>query len=491
MSTDMSWVFPGGYLGMVASDTLLLVSFEDVPVDDARVLELWRNVEGRASTADLLECLSGGALTNLPSFAVARVEGQSVRVLVRGELIVRVGDERIVPTGVSTWIERVVPMSDRIELAPEGSDMGQATGYLVSGVQRVGGLIRAAVPSLLAISAVEPAPEIDLEPEIDEGAAAVVVEGFEPDAEPGRVDDPAPSSDPDVTLRVLDVDDEEPESVSEEPAGYDHLFGATVRRTVEEAAVRDEEPEPDVPHPSTVTVSEVPGYTRDKPQPEPVADVVTTGFQRPLITAIPGGAPDTGVVDALAVPPAVTGAPPLTDDHTVRREQLPRPANAPMGLGSANAPKVQSVSCPAGHPNPPYADRCRVCGAGIGQLDPVTVPRPVLGVLRFATGESVPLARPLVMGRAPKSSSGGGAGGEMPVLFTVKSPQSDVSRTHLEIRIDGWHVLVVDLDSANGTTLTIPGQQPRRLHPGEPVTIPIGAQVTMADEVSFVYEASQ
>jgi pSer/pThr/pTyr-binding forkhead associated (FHA) protein len=73
-------------------------------------------------------------------------------------------------------------------------------------------------------------------------------------------------------------------------------------------------------------------------------------------------------------------------------------------------------------------------------------------------------------------------------LISVASPDQDISRSHLEVRLDGWHVLIVDLHSTNGTVVTAPGQAPERLRGGEEVPIAPGTLVSLADDLTFVYE---
>jgi len=67
----------------------------------------------------------------------------------------------------------------------------------------------------------------------------------------------------------------------------------------------------------------------------------------------------------------------------------------------------------------------------------------------------------------------------------------DISREHLEVRLEGWHVQVCDLGSTNGTEVTLPGAAPQRLHPHEPATIEPGTVVTLAEVASFTYEVVQ
>ncbi len=53
-------------------------------------------------------------------------------------------------------------------------------------------------------------------------------------------------------------------------------------------------------------------------------------------------------------------------------------------------------------------------------------------------------------------------------------------RRHLRVALVGWDVQVMDLGSANGTSVGLPGDpQAQQLAPNQPVLIRPGAQVTM------------
>jgi hypothetical protein len=227
-------------------------------------------------------------------------------------------------------------------------------------------------------------------------------------------------------------------------ADYDHLFGATIVGRVEDAAVR-------------------PPQTQE-PAPRPNAEP-------PRATLPP---PDADLGDH--------------DGHTVRGGQAPSrprvrrdPPVPPAGI----PPMVQSRVCSVGHPNPPEAGLCRVCRTDLRDAAVMPVPRPALGVFTFDDGRTVVVDRPMVVGRSPKASSF--IGGELPFLLALPGASGDVSRSHLEVRLDGWLVFVVDLDSANGSTVRSPGQPERVLRRGEPVALALGTVVTLADEVSFIF----
>jgi hypothetical protein len=124
--------------------------------------------------------------------------------------------------------------------------------------------------------------------------------------------------------------------------------------------------------------------------------------------------------------------------------------------------------------------------------DPVLVPRPVLGVLRLSLGDVIALDRGVVMGRNPRTDFPDGANGEeRPHVVKLPSADGDISRTHLRISLDGWHVLITDLNSTNGTLVTLPGRETQQLRPGEPMPIQPGTVVFLAEGIEFRYEVSE
>ena len=111
---------------------------------------------------------------------------------------------------------------------------------------------------------------------------------------------------------------------------------------------------------------------------------------------------------------------------------------------------------------------------------------PPQGRIRLSTGRVVELERPVVIGRRPKSTRTTGA--ELPTLIAVDSPDQDISRSHVEIRTESEHVLVTDLDTTNGTVLLRGGQEPVRLHPGEPTMVVSGDVLDIGDGVTIAFE---
>ena len=77
--------------------------------------------------------------------------------------------------------------------------------------------------------------------------------------------------------------------------------------------------------------------------------------------------------------------------------------------------------------------------------------------------------------------------GRRPDIIRVSDPE--VSREHVEIRLDGWQVLVVDLGSSNGTYVALPAREPELLPPHTPTVINPGTVVYLSEAVSFELRA--
>jgi hypothetical protein len=167
-------------------------------------------------------------------------------------------------------------------------------------------------------------------------------------------------------------------------------------------------------------------------------------------------------------------------DATVDRATL-------LGRVPEAGPQVLAVLCPAGHASPPHSGTCRQCGREVPPQQPFQTARPPLGVLRLPTGDVVTLDRGVLLGRSPKVNAELDAAAR-PHLVKVPSPQNDISRNHVEIVLEGWHVLIRDLGSTNGTTVTLPGQPPVRLRPSDQQVLEPGTVITLADEVAITFE---
>jgi hypothetical protein len=143
-------------------------------------------------------------------------------------------------------------------------------------------------------------------------------------------------------------------------------------------------------------------------------------------------------------------------------------------------PKVLGVVCANGHFNNPNSSNCATCGASMEDQTLVTLerPRPSLGVLLLDDGMTFRLDKDYVVGREPQGDPEVVTGAVRPLRIT--DADGVVSRRHLRVALVGWDVEVVDLGSANGSYVELPGDPQRHmLVPQRPVVIRPGAQITM------------
>ncbi|QAY64366.1 FHA domain-containing protein [Xylanimonas allomyrinae] len=289
---------------------------------------------------------------------------------------------------------------------------------------------------------------------------------------------------------------------------YGHLWGATVLSGVEAAAVRigDDGAEPADPAPAD------PEHAAPEPaEPGPVnpgrvlASVPSDeqGESRQEASSKGEDSGDRTILPDLTVfpeepsPAGATGGPPGGlpspgdldhDGSTVTSApfmSLQGPRHVPATPDGTQVPQILARVCVQGHANPPPREACRTCGSALVGEAALTE-RPPLGRMRVSTGEEVDLDRLVVVGRRPRAPRAGGDA--VARLVTVPSPGRDVSRSHVEVRLDGWHVLVVDLATTNGTTLLRQDRQPRRLHPHEAVPVVDGDVIDLGDGAALTFE---
>ncbi|GAB3159907.1 hypothetical protein GCM10027059_06860 [Myceligenerans halotolerans] len=544
---------------------------------DATLLtELWSELDGAADgVAAALGVLTSvpGGLRAVPPFAVVTVQSTgAAHVAVRGlgvDVTVTTAGGPVQVTGqdVVSWSERVieeptsfvvgvptdraaagvtssdgglpvesavVPASSVRRVLVEGALSGSPVGSSASGSPETGpagtpeqdeASVFARIPGVGSAPPVPPPPPSPgpgpADPSVSPGDGSATP--FAPPAGPTpgspASDSPAPgSSAPDSPVpeaTQIGGDDE-----------YEHLFGETIMRSVEDAAVRaaeeDEEegdespaasgPASAVPAADLPPAAEPPGaHAAPEPADEPwqapsLISEIPGSFPGPS-PAVPGETP-AAAHRAAAVDEAGAGAeePDDHDGHTVMQSDLA----ALRGPGSSASPapvveaqpvsggvQILAVTCPNGHANPPARPTCRTCGEGLSG-EPSTAARPPLGRLVVTTGSAqggaagasgeqiVQLDRAVVVGRRPRTSTTSAS--EIPRLVTVSSPNQDISRSHLEISLEEWHVLVADMATTNGTTLIRPGQPPRRLHPNEKEIIADGDVVDLGDGVTLKFE---
>jgi hypothetical protein len=496
---------PGTWIAVVSGSVCLLI---DAAPEAAVVRQCLNVARDGGNFDDMLAATLAEGLRAVADFVMAGWQDGGVRVLVRGRATVTVTPEGGTPetvgaAGVATWIDRRWPPPVlQIELrSTGGAGKGPHLGFW-------GGAALASGVTIEVVTTSSTGPTPEGRPQVRSGHL-LASGGEAPPLDEVVLDTPpldevvvdTPPLDEVVVDAVVDQDlsndqpsgtlawqahqpvDDGPEEVPAEDApGFDHLFGATQR----------ESPPSSEPGGASLAKVSVPLAAHDEPEPvssEPVVTAQPTHAapETGIISGLPWEAPHPEQAPARLVPETKAeggstsgGASGFSPDQaaTVNRAQLLEQSLA--------GPTVLAVLCPAGHLSPAYASTCRVCQLHMASQQPFETPRPALGRLSFTTGDVVSLDRGVLMGRGPAVPDGTDA--DRPHVVQLGADGVDISREHLEVRLEGWHVQVCDLGSTNGTEVTLPGATPQRLHPHEPATIEPGTVVTLAEVASFTYE---
>jgi hypothetical protein len=177
-----------------------------------------------------------------------------------------------------------------------------------------------------------------------------------------------------------------------------------------------------------------------------------------------------------------------------QRDPLPLGAEPPeakdLGLVEVPPAMVDGVYCKNGHFNDPDARNCAVCGIGMGHLMKQRQKgnRPPLGVLLLSDGSVCQLDADYVIGREPTLDGAVAEGRARPLRLANAS--GVVSRMHARVELDGWHVFITDLNSANGTQVLMPGERnPINLQPGVRTPLAPGAQIRLGGEYGLQYDS--
>jgi hypothetical protein len=472
---------PGDWYGVVSAAGIALLP-ASVPAQT--VLRVWgdlRQGRGIGAVIDGLVGAFGTSLSQLPHFAVMFTEADGgARVAVRGPIEARLfvtGDTepRVVSgLGVTTWNERTLADASSGELSVPGAGDGPPLP-ISEGVVRAGRVayLFADPAAMLPIAAGGTTEEPDVDVLVSDDLAAASTAAAEvvasaatpgPVPEPATASEPAPTQAEELAAEADEFESElgdppaenagEPSRTAETmmteavPTEYDQLlFGETVLSSVESAAVRSAEAdgEAEAHKPTSQSISPASPESPDVPSAfQAPATVAPTAAASGLISAVPlrGSVP--------AVPMSVPES--SWDDHdgqTVLVDQLPA---VPAHRSDPSATPVLRT--------PPF--------------------------LIMAGRAPLQLDRSAIVGTRPKLSRV--QGGNVPHLVTVESPNSEISRSHVELRVEGADVLAVDLNSTNGTMLLRVGSDPVRLQPREAHLLVQGDRLDLGDGVVLTFE---
>jgi hypothetical protein len=432
---------PGSQPVAVTPEGFVILAEDASPSLAVRVHSLIAAGRGLGGVLEALTDAYGISLSAVPPFAVALAEGDSVRLAVRGAFALDVeanASERVSGEGVTTWTERVIARASRVSFATE--DAAPAEYPVTDGVVLAAGLLWIPAHASGGVRAAGPrraAPPMEPDPELKAVAAQPVspaagVQTPEPVAAP----EPAEAASAVVGAPVVVAEAAAPAVVEPNLApvsGTAPAGGETISGLIDSDAVLSlGESDTLLPAESEATMV---------PAPEPAADALEVTVIRPREP----------------VPMAMQG------DHDGETISLAE-ARALRAGNSLPTPGINDSAPP-----------------------PLAPPRPPApGRIRVSTGQVLTLDRTVVIGRRPRSTRVSGT--DLPHLVAVDSPQQDISRSHVELRVEGDSILATDLHTTNGTTLLRPGVDPVRLHPGETTVVVPGDVIDLGDGITVAIE---
>lgn len=290
------------------------------------------------------------------------------------------------------------------------------------------------------------------------------------------------------------------------------------------AQPRVELPQPSVelPKPSVeLPKPSAPASSRAWPAPAPASSVpYVPGPQIPApVQEVPAAAPvqEEAMPEAPATAPAPTPAwareahtpkapigAPIPTPTPVQETQAPKaPVARPAPTARFSAPTPQppareaSAEAPTAEVEAPRPPEPAVPAPAV----PTTAPKPTAtatnsttasasasasyAALLLDTGQSIPVNRTIVLGRAPSPQRA--TDSPIPVEDQTRS----LSRTHVRIAPSEGGITIEDLNSANGTRARSPNGQTHTLVPGQPIELPMNSQLLLGERLISVVDLRQ
>jgi len=420
----------GSQLAVVSGARALLVRMGD---DAATTAALWKAVSTGESIQAVVEVLASGGLFSTPPFALFQATagtpggGFDVTCIVRGDIPLELttvsGSDSIDASGVSTWVERTVPAVVAFRAGvPEAS--GALT--IVGAAAWASSVAWTASDSDTAAAPAAVAAAPVSTPVVSTPAAPPVA----PPAAPPVVS-PPPVAAPPVAPAVVAPPIAEPE-----PQQTTQIAEHTIAA-------------------QTVTSSAIDDMIAAAAEPESPSGGYDSLFEETMMRSIE---------DAAVRPPS-------DDEHA---EAVPAAAPEAESSGDHDGMTVMS-----GDIAKLRASRKNRKAAAAAHDDSDA---PVAYTLSLSTGGVESLDDLALVGRSPSVSKV--SGGQVPKLIAIPGDQ-DISRNHVQFAVEGGTVVVTDLHSRNGTTITLPGKPPQLLRQGESTSVLVDTVVDLGGGVTI------
>lgn len=247
-------------------------------------------------------------------------------------------------------------------------------------------------------------------------------------------------------------------------------------------------PGPQIPAPVQEAPAAAPVQQEAMPEAPATAPAPTPAWAREAHTPkAPIGAPiptprpvqETQAPKAPVAPPA-----PTARFSAPMPQPLAREASAEAPPAEVEAPRPPEPAVPAPAPAVPTTAPKPAATATNGTTASAPASASYAALL-LDTGQSIPVNRTIVLGRAPSPQRA--TDSPIPVEDQTRS----LSRTHVRIAPSEGGITIEDLNSANGTRARSPNGQTHTLVPGQPIELPMNSQLLLGERLISVVDLRQ
>lgn len=240
-------------------------------------------------------------------------------------------------------------------------------------------------------------------------------------------------------------------------------------------------PVQEVPAAAPVQQEAMPEAPATAPAPTPAWARETHTPKAPIGAPIPTPTP----VQEMQAPKAPVAPPAPTARFSAPMPQpLAREASAEATPAEVEAPRPPEPAVPA--PAPAVPTTAPKPAATATNSTTASAPASAsYAALLLDTGQSIPVNRTIVLGRAPSPQRA--TDSPIPVEDQTRS----LSRTHVRIAPSEGGITIEDLNSANGTRARSPNGQTHTLVPGQPIELPMNSQLLLGERLISVVDLRQ
>lgn len=241
-------------------------------------------------------------------------------------------------------------------------------------------------------------------------------------------------------------------------------------------------PGPQIPAPVQEVPAAAPVQQEAMPKaPTPAWARETQAPKAPIGAPIPTPRP----VQEMQAPKAPVARPAPTARFSAPTPQPPaREASAEAPPAEVEAPRPPEPAVPAPAPAVPATAPKPAATATNGTTASAPASASYAALL-LDTGQSIPVNRTIVLGRAPSPQRA--TDSPIPVEDQTRS----LSRTHVRIAPSEGGITIEDLNSANGTRARSPNGQTHTLVPGQPIELPMNSQLLLGERLISVVDLRQ